>query len=229
MSGFAVVLLLIAAFIAIAVCGHLQAEKRKKELAQWAANHGFSFSSDQDRGFDDRYPEFSCLARGDSRYAYNIMRGKAGDNAALAFDYHYVTHSTDSKGRRTTHHHHFSAVIVAPPFPLKSLSIRTENIFDKIGGFLGFPDIELESAEFNREFHVASPDRRWAFDVLNQQAMEFLLESRRFSLDMYDGCLIAYDDSVFSPQEFAAALAVTTGLLARLPTCVVQELQEPRE
>ena len=41
--------------------------------------------------------------------------------------------------------------------------------------FSASKEIEFESTEFSKEFHVKSPDRRWAFDVLSQATMEFLL------------------------------------------------------
>jgi hypothetical protein len=109
--------------------------------------------------------------------------------------------------------------------PLKPLFIRKEGFFDKVGEFLGFYDIDFESAEFSREFCVKSPDKRWAFDVLHQRAMEFLLASPRFALDFQRDGVLATGSGCFNPQQFDDAVRVVTGLLDMLPHSVVQELQ----
>jgi hypothetical protein len=211
--------------IGLAILSHIQARKRRKELAAWASARGFSFDPGEDGSVDGRYPGFSCLERGDDRYGYNIMRGESGKLPFCAFDYHYETYSYDSKQRRQTHHHHFSAAIVEAGLPLKPLLIRGETIFDKVGEFLGFNDIDFESAEFSRRFCVKSPDRRWAFDVLHQGAMEFLLNSPRFDLEFQGRSVIAYRNGTFTLEDFGDALTVTRGLLDLLPESVKDELK----
>lgn len=213
-----------AVIIALAIYSHKVAEKRKLAIAAWAAKRGLSFTRERDYQFPGRY-RFSALNTGSQRYAYNISSGRAGEHELRAFDYHYETYSTDSKGRRTTHHHYMSAVVIETDLRLKPLSIRTENFFDKVGEFVGFDDIDFELAEFSREFHVKSPDKRWAFDVLHQEAMEFLLASPRFRIEFEGRSAVAWKQATFKPEEFEEALNVVSGLVARLPRSVVQELR----
>ena len=225
MEPFLFFALAAAVIIVLAVLGYQQAKKRRMALAAWAASRGLAFDPSHDRQMDDRYPEFKCLRQGDNRYAYNIMAGQAGHRPVSAFDYHYETHSTDSKGHRTTHNHHFSAVIVQTGLPLKRLVIRKEGFFDKIGEFLGFDDIDFESTEFSREFYVKSPDRRWAFDVIHQATMEFLLASPRFALEFQGSDVIAYRERTFKPEDFDAAMEVIEGVLQRLPESLLREMK----
>lgn len=225
MEPFLIFILVAALIIVLAVLAHQQAKKRRMALAAWAASRGLAFDPSHDSQMDDRYPAFKCLRQGDNRYAYNVMEGRTGDRRISAFDYHYETHSTDSKGHRTTHSHNFSAVIVETGLPLKPLWIREEHFFDKIGEFLGFDDIDFESTEFSREFHVKSPDRRWAFDVLQQSTMEFLLESPRFALEFQRSEIIAHRDRTFKPEDFEAALEVIEGVLQRLPDYLLGEMK----
>ena len=225
MEAFLFFALAAAVIIVLAVLGHQQAKKRRMALEAWAASRGFSFDPSNDHQMDDRYPEFSCLRQGDDRYAYNVMEGHSAERPVSAFDYHYETHSTDSKGHRTTHNHYFSAVIVQTGLPLKPLVIREEHFFDKVGEFLGFDDIDFESTEFSKEFFVKSPDRRWAFDVIHQETMEFLLASPRFTLEFQGSDAIAYRDRTFKPEDFEAALAVIEGVLQRLPESLLREMR----
>lgn len=222
--GILFVVGIVAIIIALAVYAHKKAEKRKLAIEAWAKSQSFGFTRDRDPHFGARFP-FSGLNTGDRRYAHNISTGQRSDYVVRAFDYHYVTYSTDSKGRRQTHTHQFSAVIIGTEYTFKPLNIRSENFFDKIGEFIGFDDIDFELAEFSREFHVKSPDRKWAFDVLHQDSMEFLLASPRFQVEFLDSFVMVRRRWAFNPEEFGPALDVAAGLVDRLPQSVVRELK----
>ncbi len=221
---------ILAAVIALAVWAQRRAEQRRKELADWARAKGFSFSPEKDHGINSRFDGFDLFKQGSGHYAYNICAGSIarGERSAYAFDYHYQTTSVNSKGHTQTHHHQLSVLVVSTPLRLRELSIRSENIFDRISEFFGMDDIDFELAEFNRAFHVRAPDRRWAFDVLHQKAMEFMLASPRFILEFNAGRVMAYRNEVFSAKDFDDALAVVNGLLDTLPASVVRELSDSR-
>jgi hypothetical protein len=214
-------ILIFVAFAILIVAGgifsYYQNRKRREAFEALAARRGWNFSADRNNGLEQYYPGFSCLQEGSNRYAYNLLRGRSGDNNLLGFDYHNETYSTDSKGKRTTHHHYFSALILETPWPLKPLLIRDETLFDKFGEFFGVDDIDFESAEFSRKFYVKSPDRRWAFDVINQATMEFLLAAPRFTIQFADAKVIAYRSGQFVPEDFEQAEQVIQGILERLP------------
>ena len=220
-----IIVLIVAAVIGLVVWGAIAARKRREAIAAWAAAQGFTFERAHDASWDERWP-FACLREGSDRYAYNVMRGERGGRAVTAFDYHYETYSTDSKGRRTTHHHRFSAVIVDGDVPLQPLSMRPEHFFDKIGEFFGIDDIDFESAEFSRRFHVKAKDKKWAFDVISPKTMEFLLGQPQFQMEMQGRSVIAWRSSCFAPPAFEQALGVIEGILERLPPFLVRELQE---
>lgn len=223
----AIVILAIVGAILAFVWSARQSEKRRKELAGWAQINGLKFLPDRDHSIGFRYQFFKALQRGNNRYAYNIMQGIPGKRLVCAFDYHYETHSRGSKRERRTHHHHFSALVVDAALPLKPLFIRPEGFLDKVTEFLGFDDIDFESAEFSRQFFVKSPDRRWAYDVLNQKTMELMLCYPRFYLEFQGSRVMAYyDKRKFSAGEFESALKVVTGILDYLPESVVRELKD---
>ncbi len=230
MSPMLVFVLIIAALIVVAVGVAIwtarMRNKRRQEMAGWAQANGLKFLPADDRSLWLRYDAFKCLQRGENYYAYNICLGTIGQRVACGFDYHYETHSSDSKGNRQTHHHYFSAVVVDANIPLKPLYIRPEGFFDKLTEFVGFEDIDFESAEFSQKFHVTAPDRRWAFDVLHQKTMELMLLYPRFHIEFQGGQVMAYHSSkTFTLGEFSAAVKVVTEMLDMLPPGVVEELQ----
>lgn len=116
-------------------------------------------------------------------------------------------------------------MLVECDLPLRPLLVRAESVLDKLAEVVGFDDIDFESGEFSRRFHVQAEDRRWAFDVLHQATMEFLLASPVFALDFQPGAVLAWRDTQLAVADLPAALDVVHGVLDRLPPSVVQELR----
>jgi len=212
------IIVFIIVIVAVIVMGYLSSAKRRKELLAWAASHGLSFTSDKEHGMDSRFSAFKCLQQGDSRYAYNITTGDWKGLAFLGFDYHYVTGS--GKNRST---HNFSAVVLGSPVPLKPLYIRREGFFDKITEFFGLDDIDFESAEFSRKFYVKAQDKRWAYDVIHQRMMEYLLSAPEFTLQFDFGAVIAWRNKCLDPEEFESAAELIRGMYDRLPDYVLKQ------
>jgi len=219
--------LVIATMIALIVFGARAAARRRNELAAWAASRGLDFQPRKDPSFRSRYPNFSCLDWGSQdRYALNIMTGQMHGRRCTAFDYHYETESRDSKGNRQATSHYFSAVILESDLFLKPLFILPERLLDKVSEFFGYDDIDFESAEFSRKFYVKAPDKRWAFDVIHQRTMQFLLDQPRFSIEFDIRHVIAYRSSTFKPADFEAAAATLAGILDGFPEYLRRQLKE---
>jgi hypothetical protein len=208
----------VVAIVAVFLIAIWLGRKRRKELAAWATAKGLAFSSSKDRTFDDRYPDFGCLRHGHSRYAYNIAEGTWEARPVTCFDYHYATGSGKSR-----QDYHFSAILLTSDVPLKELHIRPEGIFDKVTEFFGVDDIDFESAEFSRAFHVKAPEKRWAYDVLHQRTMEFLLGMPRMSIQFSEHEVLVWENHRFKPAEFEEAIAIAEGILDRLPQYLIEQ------
>lgn len=168
------------AFLALAgliwYAAHLRAERRRRALEFLAAQRGWQFDPGPDRSHDDRYSHFAFFRQGRRRAAYNTMRGTLEIDGrsyrAQGGDYRYtVSHGKSSTTYRTSY------LIVHLPFVVvPELHVRREGFFDRVAGAFGFDDIDFESEEFSRRFHVKSGNRRFAYDVIHPKMMEFLLE-----------------------------------------------------
>ena len=218
----------IALMIVFAIAGHIQAKKRREALSALASHLGLRFDPNKDRSFDDRYRCFDALRWGDNRYAYNILRGEFDGRHIVGFDYHYETSRTDSDGDRTTTSHHFSAVIFQTALPLDGLTIRNEGFFDRMKTLFGFDDIDFESAEFSKAFHVKCRDRGMAYDVVQPETMEFMLKMPRFTLHFEEGKVMAMRSSTFKPEDFRAAMHLVDGILDRIPNATREVLEAGR-
>jgi hypothetical protein len=208
-------ILAVAAFIIvfalIAVYSYQQQQQRLAELGALARQLDWQFATDNDYSYDDRYGQFSVFCQGSARYAYNTLRGgiRFGDEAwsARMGDYHYQTTSHDGKTTHT-HDHHFSYLLVELPYPsLPDLRIRREGIFDALANAFGFGDINFESAEFSKRFHVKSSDKKFAYDVIHPAMMEFLLVDEPPTIEIDGGqCCLTSGSGTWTAIEFRQRL-----------------------
>jgi hypothetical protein len=215
---FIFIVIVIAAIIFIAISAQI---KRRKAMLEWAQSRGFTYNRGKIYNLDTQFVSFDCLQQGHSRCAENIITGSLESRSFIAFDYHYTTGSG-----KNTQHHTMSAVILTSPLILKPLLIRPENFLDKISEFVGFDDIDFESAEFSRKFFVKSPDKRWAYDVINQQMMEYLLAAPVYSICFSMTHIIAWQHKTLSPEGFESAISLINGILDRLPDYLVKQQLE---
>ena len=154
-------------------------QKRRAQFTAFAAAQGWSFTPHDPNGLAHRWNNHP-FGRGDSQKASNVFTGKTRDGRdLLAFDYKYTETSTDSKGNRSKTTYRFAVCVIRIPCPMPGLHVGKENLFTRIGSFVGMTDIEFESDDFNRAFRVKSDDAKFASDVLHPRTMELLLQYGR--------------------------------------------------
>ena len=174
----------IALIVVVGVLGYISARKRREAMAALAARLGLRFDPNKNEYLALRYGFLDKLRSGSNRYAFNILSGNHRGHDVTAFDYHYETHSSDSKGRRQTHHHYFSFFILRLPASFPELVIGREGFFSKIAQAFGYDDIDFESHEFSRKFCVRSADKKFAYDVCNARMIEYLLSNTDLTIEI---------------------------------------------
>lgn len=225
------VVLGVGVVIALAVWAHHVEQKRLAALGAFAASMGWSFDPRRDASHDNEYGHFAPFQRGSNRYAFNTMRGPITLDGrqfhAKAGDFHYQVTRSNGKTTSTTHYR-FSYLLLEMPFAgVPDLHIRREGLFDKLAGAIGFEDIDFESVEFSRKFHVASRDKRFAYDLITAGMMEYLLAGLPGVLELERGRFLITDGtSRWEPGEYETILAWTRGFFDRWPRHVVKELED---
>ncbi len=228
-----VALLVIAGIVlvgAVAYFSWLAEKKRREAMTTLATELGWSFDPTRDRSHDEEYAHFEIFRHGHSRAAYNTMWGelelKGRVWPAKMGDFTYKVTTRSGKSTRTTTYR-FSYLILHMPWSgVPDLLIRREGMFDKIAGVLGFDDIDFESAQFSRRFHVSSPDKRFAYDVIDPRMMEFLLSGDPPTVDIENSrCCISDGRHRWEPVEFRQKLAWITEFLDHWPQHVLATLQ----
>ncbi len=220
----------IVAVIGGAILAHLAAKKRREELQALASELGMRFEPRHDGSHDDEYAHFEIFRRGHSRSAYNTLYGSLEIDGrrytAKAGDFRYKRTSGSGKNRRTSTYHFSYLILHLPWHGIPDLLIRPEGMFDKLAGAFGFDDIDFESEEFSRKFHVKSPDRRFAFDVCHTGMMEFLLQAGGPTIDIEHGrCCTSDGSRRWSPQQFRAHIGFLRRFFSLWPEHLVAQIE----
>lgn len=228
------ILLLVAglgALIALAVYAHKLEQQRLALLKAYADSMGWSFDERRDKSHDDEYSHFATFRRGDNRYAFNTMSGPLTLDGrrfmAKAGDFHYQVTRSNGKTTTTTHHK-FSYLILETPFvSIPDMYLRREGVFDKIAGAMGFDDIDFESAEFSRKFHVSGKDKRFVYDVVTPAMMEFLMRSLPGAVELERGRFLITDGSTrWKPEQYPLMTAWADEFFRLWPRHIIKQLEE---
>ena len=215
--GFLIVLIAIAAF---GIYSWRQDQKRREALMAWAASRRWRLMRHGVAGLGSRYPGIKLFDRGHSRSNGNAVSGELEGHPVLCLDYKYVT--GHGKNRST---HRFGVVILETGFPTIPLQIRRENPLDKVGEFFGRDDIDFESAEFSRRFHVTSADPKWAYDIIHARTMEYLMDAPPVAIEFGMGEIAVYRSGRNAPSDHETCLTVARRLLETVPDYVVKQMR----
>lgn len=222
-----IALLVVAAF---AYLSHLQNQKRIAELSQVASELGWSFDASKDHDFHHRFSQFDAFGQGHSRYAHNTIHGhlkiEGEEWSVVAGDYHYKITTNNGKSS-STQTYRFSFAIVELPFAhVPDLSVRAEGFFDKIADFLGFDDIDFESAEFSRRFRVKSSDKKFAYAVIHPRMMEFFLDRDPPAIELSQRhCCVRDGNRRWSGAEFRSRFHWIEQFFEKWPRHVIDDLE----
>ena len=216
--GVLVVVLVIVSLIA--------AGRRREAFRAFAARHGFTylesggwFSDGNLSELTSRFGDFSPFGSGHSQSAANVVFGQREGIEWWFCDY---TYKTGSGKNQTTYTYGVAACI--QPIPFLQLEIRGEGFFDRIGQAVGIKDIQFESEEFNRKYHVTSPNPQFAYDILHPQAMEFLMRYQPRHWQFRDVRLMLENDSYYDPMDLERLMIETKEFLDLVPDYVKQDM-----
>ena len=211
--------IVVPAFIALAVAlivfGILKARQRREAMTRLAADLGFEYYPDDPWNLEDKYAMFELFGRGHSRGASNVICGEIDGRAVVAFDYRYTTGS--GKNQST---HSCQALVMGLPIVAAGLRMRSESLFDRVASWVGYEDIDFESDEFSRRYHVACDDRRFAYDILHARLIEHLLACGQVPDLEMKGPLMVLFDSQGDVENVRRLLAIGREIVASIPDYV---------
>jgi hypothetical protein len=206
----------IALAVALIVFGILKARERREAMTRLAAELGFEYYPDDPWSLEDKYAMFELFGRGHSRKASNVICGEVDGRAVVAFDYQYTTGS--GKNQST---HSCQALVMGLPILAAGLRMRTETVFDRLASWVGWDDIDFESDEFSRRYHVASEDRRFAYDIFHARLIEHLLACGQAPDLEMKGPLMVLFDNQGDAENVRRLLGIGREIVASIPEYVL--------
>jgi hypothetical protein len=212
-------------FVLVVVAGLLIAgfsfylkQKRRDELAEFAVQHGLDYAVNDPFGLVDM--SFSFFDRGDGRGSENVVWGRWQGMPVAACDFWYYDESTDSKGGRTRTYHRFSVAEVQVAAWMPHVTIGRENLLTVVAEHAGFRDIDFESEQFNRSFHVRSEDREFAFKLIDARMMSWLLSvPGSLAIEVNGPKFIVYGKKL-APAELVPLFGTAQGFHRHIPRLV---------
>ncbi len=212
------VILFILFVAAISIVAGIAALRRRKELAELARRKGLLYSHYDGFNLPNLYGETNLCGQGRSKKASNLIYGRVADGELRYFDYRYTVGSG-----KNSHTYYKSACAVQTGYRFAPMLIRPEHMFDKVAGFFGFEDIDLDLGEFNRKFFVRCADKKFAYDVLSQRAMQFLLDRGGVSLEMRWNYCILYFNGTLKVDKVERLIDDAVDFIALLPNYLREE------
>lgn len=208
--------------VVVGVLGYLGAQRRRDEMAAYAASRGWRYETQQP-ALVDRFPG-APFGRGHSRQAFNVIYGRHDGRDFCSFDYRYSETSGSGEDRRTTTYR-FSVLAMSLGVPVPDLEVSPENLFGRVIGRLTDSDIELESEDFNRAFTVRSPDRKFASDLLHPPMMEFLLAHPDVAWRLTGDSMLVIARGERSLDQIDWTLDLMDAITDRIPEFVWRDLK----
>ncbi len=215
------VLVVGAAVVAVAVAAYAWwADQRRRELLMaFCRSKGWAFAL-EDPSLVDRWSG-TPFGVGQRRRARQVVSGTDRRRPLVAFDYSYVTSSSDTSGRRSEQTHHFAVVVLALPTWLPRLQLTPENLLTRAASAIGLdPDIDLESEDFNRRYRVTSRQPKFASDVLTPRTMQALLAQPAGAMRVDGNALVGWESGRLEPVRLLARLTLLHTLLDGIPPFV---------
>jgi len=210
--------LVAAGIVALIIWGIVRVRQRREALARLAAQWGLRYYPDDPFDLPARYAHFDLFNSGHTRAASNVMAGRIDGRDAILCDYQYTTGS--GKNQST---HYFQAVLLAMPILAARMHMRRESIFDKVASWVGHDDINFESAEFSRRYHLKCDDRKFAYDLFHARLIEYLLACGECpTLEMNGPTLLLYD-SQSKLENFRRLLDIGQEIIRSIPEYVLHQ------
>ncbi|MEZ6095544.1 MAG: hypothetical protein R3C03_15155 [Pirellulaceae bacterium] len=183
---------------------HVMEKKRREALAAMAEQMGLMYKQDGDGELHQRIGGFSLFNQGHSRKLYNVILGETDEVRIAIFDYQYTTGS----GKHKTTHSQTVASLESPRLHVPDFSMRPEGFFDKIGGVMGFQDIDFEDhPEFSNAFVLKGPDEDRIRRFFNKDLLDFFAEQKGCMVEAESGRMIYYRKGRRKPDELQTVLS----------------------
>ena len=167
---------------------HLREKKRTEEISVVAAEMDLPFYAQGDASLISELSNFPLFSGRRSKKMKNMLHGVTSDVEVGVFDYQYT-----SGGKRRHIYKQTVAYIRSPELNCSEFALRPENLFDRIGGVLGFQDIDFEShPRFSSSYLIRGSTEYGVRRLFTDEVLEFFENEPGLSVEGYGQRIIFY-------------------------------------
>lgn len=156
------------------------AKKRLAAMEEMANELGLSWFQSGTLEQTESHSGFNLFSQGRAREMSNLIEGVTDEVRICIFDYQFTTgHGKHKRTVQQTVASLSSGQLNCPLF-----SMRPEGIFDRVGGMLGFQDIDFDShPEFSRLFVLKGSNEEAIRNFFRPPVLEFFETQRGISVE----------------------------------------------
>ena len=140
----------------------------------------------------------------------NILQGETDEGKLAYFDY---------RGAVADRGIYMSVCACNTGYMFRRLVLRMRHglLGNDLARLLRAKPIALESAAFNNAFEVECEDKKFAYDILHQRAMEFLLDRPQIQMQLFGNCVFFWYERRLPIEGVESFIADTREFARMLP------------
>ncbi len=161
----------LAALVILIYYSNLVKKKRNEALQRAADELGLYFSSEGDEALRSSLSGFHLFSQGHSKRLTGLIQGVTRHVGVAIFDYRYVT-TRGNKNDRSREQTVICFQLGKQSLP--TFCLRPENVWHKMGAWLGGQDIDFEShPTFSAKYLLQGEDESAIRDLFTDEALAF--------------------------------------------------------
>ncbi|MFL5340445.1 MAG: hypothetical protein ACJ8F7_09860 [Gemmataceae bacterium] len=179
-------------------------KKRTEAFAKLAESLNFEFQPLGSAELMRELASFHLFSLGHSKKIKNLLRGEANGLEVCIFDYRYVV----GHGKHQQTHQQSVFLGRADDMDLPRFSMRPESIWHKIGGLLGYKDIEIDThPKFSKMYLLKGPDADEIREAFGPEVLEYFEDRPKLNVEGDGGLLLFYRYTRLKPEQIRDFLA----------------------
>jgi len=147
-------------------------DRRRLAIARFARDRGLEFRARNKEALSE---DFRLFGRGDGGRVRNVLQGEWNGVPVRAMDYDYFATRTMWVFYRVKDWRRFSVAVLDLGASVPSVIAERNGAAGLASDYMGFHDVQLNSDEFNRRFHVTADDREFAYQFFDLGMLRWLL------------------------------------------------------
>jgi len=192
-------------------------DRRRLAMARFARDRGLEF---QARNREALSEDFRLFGRGDGGRVRNVLQGEWDGVPVRAMDYDYFVTRTMWVFYPLKDWRRFSVAVLDLGASVPLVLAERNGAAGLASDYMGFHDVQLNSDEFNRRFHVTADDREFAYQFFDLGMLRWLLNQPDLLETEVQGRRALVALARLEPDQMGRLFDVAVGFRSHIPALV---------